>query len=354
MFIDFARIKVESGRGGAGCVSFRREKFVAKGGPDGGDGGKGGDIIVIGNENINTLIAYRHVKLYKAKKGANGEGNNKTGRQGENFYIQLPLGTIIYDITNGKRERVGEITYHKQEILIGLGGNGGRGNARFKTSTNKAPRYAKPGGNAEIRELELELKLMADVGLVGFPNAGKSTLVSSFSEARPKIANYEFTTLSPSLGVVKMSEYQSFVMADIPGIIEGAHIGKGLGIRFLRHIQRTKILLFLIDINKKNPFEAYEVLKKELHLYDTKLDKKAHIIALNKIDSISPEIRDEVIKNLKKEFDGKLHENIIAISAVTGENTTELKQMLFKKILEARKIENAGDDDEENNEEINF
>ena len=344
MFIDFARIKVESGKGGAGCVSFRREKFVAKGGPDGGDGGKGGDIIAVGNENINTLIAYRHVKLYRAKKGSNGEGNNKTGKQGENFYVQLPLGTVMYDITDGQRERIGELTYHNQEILIGLGGNGGRGNTRFKTSTNKAPRYAKPGGDAEARELELELKLMADVGLVGFPNAGKSTLVSSLSEARPKIANYEFTTLAPSLGVVPVSDYQSFVMADIPGIIEGAHDGKGLGIRFLRHIQRTKTLLFLIDINKENPFEAYQVLKKELHLYDTNLDKKEHVIALNKIDSVLPEEKNKIIENLKKEFDEKLRENVITISAVTGENTDELKRMLFQKILKAEKIENPDDE----------
>ena len=232
MFIDYARIKVVSGRGGDGCISFRREKFVAKGGPDGGDGGRGGDIIAVGDENLNTLVAFRYNKLFKAKRGAHGEGSNCTGKTGEDFYLKLPLGTIIYDITDGKHEKIGEIITHGEEIKLAVGGNGGRGNKRFATATNKAPRYAKPGGDEQAFELELELRLMADVGLVGFPNDGKSTLISRISHAHPKIANYEFTTLEPSLGVVQVSEFESFVMADIPGIIEGAHDGKGLGIQF--------------------------------------------------------------------------------------------------------------------------
>ncbi len=332
MFIDFARIRVISGKGGAGCVSFRREKFVPKGGPDGGDGGKGGDVIAVGNENINTLIDFRYKKLFKAKNGKGGEGSNRTGARGENIYIEMPLGTVIYDITEGRRAKIGEITKHKQEIVLAKGGIGGRGNSRFKTPTNQAPRYAQPGGEATELELELELKLMADVGLVGFPNAGKSTLLSSLSDAHPKIANYAFTTLEPSLGVVKVSDYQSFVMADIPGIIEGAHEGKGLGLRFLRHIQRTKILLFLIDINDENPFERYEILKKELHLYDEHLDNKPHIIAMNKIDSITTEKKLKIIEKLKQDFEEKFHENIICISAVTGENFDKLKQFLFQKV----------------------
>ncbi len=334
MFIDFARIKVISGKGGSGCVSFRREKFVPKGGPDGGDGGKGGDVIAIGNENINTLIDFRYKKLFKAKNGRGGEGSNKTGASGENIYIQMPLGTIIYDITDGRRAKIGEITKHNQEIVLAKGGYGGKGNARFKTPTNQAPRTAQPGGNSVELDLELELRLMADVGLVGFPNAGKSTLLSSLSEAHPKIADYAFTTLEPSLGVVKVSDYQSFVMADIPGIIEGAHEGKGLGLRFLRHIKRTKILLFLIDINDENLFEKYEILKKELHLYDEKLDEKSHIIALNKIDTITEKKKSEIIAKLKTEFEKKYHENIICISAVTGENFEKLKNLLFAKINE--------------------
>jgi GTP-binding protein len=332
MFIDYSRIKVESGTGGSGCVSFRREKFVAKGGPDGGDGGKGGDIVAVGNENINTLIAFRYNKLFKAENGAHGEGSNCTGRSGEDYLMELPLGTVIYDITDGKHEKLGEITQHDEKLILAKGGNGGRGNKRFATSTNKAPRYAKPGGDSVKLELELELKLMADVGLVGFPNAGKSTLISTLSHAHPKVADYEFTTLAPTLGVVPVSDFESFVMADIPGIIEGAHDGKGLGVQFLRHIQRTKTLLFLIDVNSDDPFQDYQVLKKELHMYDPYLDKKDHLIVLSKLDTIPEAERDETLQLLKQEFETKLHEQIFTVSAVSGLGIKKLRRDLFEMV----------------------
>jgi len=330
MFIDYARIKVESGKGGDGCISFHREKFIPKGGPDGGDGGPGGNVIAIGNENINTLIDFRYSKLIKAQKGKNGQGNNRTGAKGINRYLHLPLGTIIYDITDGKHEKIDEVTIHDQELILAKGGNGGRGNNRFKSATHQSPRYAKPGGDAQYLELELELKLMADVGLVGFPNAGKSTLISRVSAAHPKIADYKFTTLEPSLGVVRIGDYASFVMADIPGIIEGAHDGRGLGIQFLRHIQRTKILLFMIDINSIDPVKDYKTLKEELHLYDKYLDKKSHIIAISKIDTVSEEYRNEFLVEIQGEFQQQLQEKIIPISSVTGENIKKLKTKLYE------------------------
>lgn len=328
MFIDYARIKVESGKGGDGCVSFRREKFVPKGGPDGGDGGAGGNVIAKGNSNINTLINYRYSKTFKAKKGRHGEGKNKTGATGENCYLELPLGTIIYDITNGIHEKIEEITEHGQTIILAKGGNGGRGNNRFKSSTHQAPHFAKQGGNSEFKELELELKLMADIGLVGFPNAGKSTLLSKVSDATPKIADYKFTTLEPSLGVVKINDYESFVMADIPGIIEGAHDGKGLGIQFLRHIQRTRILLFIIDVNAQDAAHEYKTLKEELHLYDKYLDKKTHLIALSKIDTIPEKNRENLVASISNNFRQDIQEEIVAFSSVTGENLNKLKLKL--------------------------
>ncbi len=332
MFIDFARIQVTSGKGGNGCVSFRREKFVPKGGPDGGDGGKGGDVILRGDKNINTLISYRFNKLFKAKSGGHGMGKNKTGATGESIYLDVPLGTVIYDITTEPKTKLGEITEHGQEIIVARGGNGGRGNTRFKSATNRAPRIAKPGGDPEYRELELELKLMADVGLVGFPNAGKSTLLKTISNAHPKIADYEFTTLEPSLGVVEIDEYRSFVMADIPGLIEGAHDGKGLGDQFLRHIQRTRTLLFLIDCHSPDPYTDYMVLKKELHLYDSRLDSKPHLLVITKVDALDDNKRDDLIKKWEREFSLKLNEHIIPISAVTGYNINLLKNRVSEMV----------------------
>ncbi len=330
MFIDFARIEVTAGKGGSGCVSFRREKFVPKGGPDGGNGGHGGNVIIEGETNVNTLINFRYNKIFKAKNGVNGGGSNMTGATGDDYIIKVPLGTVIRDISDPKNPLViGDITELGQQLIIAKGGAGGRGNSSYANSVNQAPRHSTPGKAGESKRLELELRLMADVGLVGFPNAGKSTLLSSISAARPKIADYEFTTLEPSLGVVQLEGFESFVMADIPGLIEGAAQGKGLGIQFLKHIQRTKVLLFLIDINDENPFEQYEVLRNELINHDPMMDKKPHLIALSKLDTLPSETVEEKINKLKNEFSSKLDEEIIAISSVSNKNLDKLRRRLF-------------------------
>ncbi len=334
MFIDYSRIKIFAGKGGNGCMSFRREKYVPKGGPNGGDGGRGGDVIAVGDENVNTLLKYRYNKQYKAKNGKHGSGKDQTGETGKSIYLHFPLGTVIYDITDGKHEKVAEIVKHGEEIVIAKGGRGGRGNAKFATATNKAPTYSEEGKEGEFFELEVELQLMADVGLVGFPNAGKSTFLSNVSAARPKIADYEFTTLQPSLGVIQVSDYESFVMADIPGIIEGASDGKGLGIQFLRHIERTKVLLFLIDVNSEDPAESYKILKNELHNYDPYLDDKPHLIALTKIDTISDDDKDEILAMIKADFENINDENIMPISSFTKYNVNKLLHALYKKIKE--------------------
>jgi len=332
MFIDYARIRVTSGKGGDGAVGFRREKFVAKGGPDGGDGGKGGSVFMIADNNYNTLLKFRFEKFHRADPGQKGSGNNRTGASAEDLYMPVPPGTEIFDITEGKHEKLGELTENGETLLIAQGGNGGRGNARFASATQKAPRYAKPGGDAIELDIELVLKLMADVGLVGFPNAGKSTLLSKLSSARPKIANYEFTTLVPSLGVVQVSEYDNFVMADIPGIIEGASDGKGLGTQFLRHIQRTRVLLFLIDIDSPSPLEDYQVLHNELISYDPEMDMKPHIIALSKLDTIAEGDKVDMVELIKHEFKEEFQESIMSISSVTGENLGKLKRILYDKV----------------------
>lgn len=334
MFIDQAKIKISAGKGGSGCVSFRRERFVPKGGPDGGNGGSGGNIIAVGNENVNTLIQYKFNKHFKAENGSNGSGNNKTGATGKDLLIHFPLGTEIYVLENKKRKKIAELTKNNQQITIARGGKGGRGNSSYASSTNRAPRYAQDGLPGEDFEIELNLKLMADVGLVGYPNAGKSTLISSISAARPKIADYDFTTLEPSLGVVNLPDYKSFVMADIPGIIENAHKGKGLGIQFLKHIQRTKILLFLIDINSPDPYKDYLTLKKELHQFDGYLDKKRHAIALSKTDTIHSEKMAGYIEKILDKFPTLLRPEIIAISSVSQYNIYPLINRLFDLIQE--------------------
>ncbi len=335
MFIDHAKITIKAGDGGDGVVSFRREKFIPKGGPDGGDGGKGGDIIAIGDTNVNTLLDYKYSRLFKADNGKPGSGAKKSGVSGKNTYLRLPLGTEIYRIDDGKRLKLCEVTHHQEEIVISRGGRGGKGNSNFANSINQAPRHATPGKKTETMEIELVLKLMADVGLVGFPNAGKSTLLSVLSAARPKIADYEFTTLEPMLGVVGVSDYQSFVMADIPGIIEGAHMGKGLGTQFLQHIQRTSVLLFLIDISTPDPLVAYQTLRAELHMYDTFMDKKPHLIAISKLDSIPEEDQDLEILSIRQLFQDVLNEEIVSISSVSGQNLNDLKYRLYDILKQA-------------------
>ena len=283
-FIDHAKISVKSGKGGDGCIAFLREKFRPKGGPSGGDGGNGGSIIFISDSKLTTLQDYSYKKQYFAKPGENGKGKNMHGKNAENIILKVPVGTIIKDLNNNKI--IHDFKNKDEKITICKGGNGGFGNARFKSNKNPAPRIANDGEQGTLLDLELELKVLADVGLVGFPNAGKSTFISSVSNAQPKIANYPFTTLIPNLGIVKYDEYKSFVMADIPGLIEGASDGKGLGIQFLKHIERTKILVFMIDLNSEDIIKEYNLLNKELKLFDKELLKKPSIILLTKLDTI--------------------------------------------------------------------
>jgi GTP-binding protein len=336
LFIDYARIKIKAGHGGDGAVSFRREKFVPKGGPDGGDGGRGGSIIAMGDTNANTLLNYRYKKLFKAESGVAGSGNRKSGRSGTDLILTLPLGTEIFEIKeDGSKVKLADITDHQERIVLAKGGRGGKGNSNFATPTNQAPRHATMGKRCQEIELELVLKLMADVGLVGFPNAGKSTLLSVLSAATPKIADYEFTTLEPMLGVVQVTEYQHFVMADIPGIIEGAHIGKGLGHQFLRHIQRTSILLYLIDIDSEDPLEAYRILRNELYLYDSFMDKKPFNIVLSKIDTIPEEQREAKVAEVSRLFEETTSQKVLAISSVGNIGLDALKFQLYKQIQDS-------------------
>ena len=336
MFIDYARIKIKSGNGGDGTISFRREKYVPKGGPDGGDGGRGGDVIAIGDSNLNTLLDYRYHKIFKAGNGKPGAGAKKTGSSGANCILRLPLGTEIYVLEENKKYKLADITEAGEKVILSAGGSGGKGNYNFATPTNQAPRIATPGVKTEEMELELVLKLMADVGLVGFPNAGKSTLLSVLSSARPKIADYEFTTLEPMLGVVYIGDYQNFVMADIPGIIKGAHLGKGLGDQFLRHIQRTHLLLFLIDITTPDPLEAYRTLRSELYLYDSFMDKKPHLIVISKTDTLSPEDLKQKLTEIRNAFKKKYNDEIFAISAVSKDGLDELKYKIYNILQQSR------------------
>ncbi|MER3523493.1 MAG: GTPase ObgE [Ignavibacteria bacterium] len=283
-FIDVARIRVKAGDGGAGAVSFRREKFVPKGGPDGGDGGLGGSVILRANAHLNTLLDFHFKKTYRAERGAHGQGALKTGKSGKDMVLQVPAGTVVRDANTA--EVLGDLTLDGDEVVVARGGAGGRGNAAFATATNQAPRIYEVGEPGEEREIELELKLLADVALVGFPNAGKSTLISVISSAKPKIADYPFTTIVPNLGIVRVGDSGSFVVADIPGLIEGAHRGKGLGVQFLRHIERTKVLVFLLDATRDDLAADYNVLLRELKLYNPELLTKPQIIAVTKIDAV--------------------------------------------------------------------
>lgn len=320
MFIDTAEIEIESGAGGTGIISFHREKYMPKGGPDGGDGGDGGDVILIADRKLHTLMDYRYRRKYKAVKGRPGGPNNRKGASSRNLGIRLPPGTVVYD--GESDEIIADLVEDGQCITVAKGGKGGRGNAHYATPTNRAPRKFQPGLPSEKRRLRLELKLLADVGLVGLPNSGKSTLLARVSEARPKIASYPFTTLIPNLGIVRTGEFENFVMADIPGLIEGAHQGKGLGDEFLRHIERTKVLLFLIDITSSNIGKDYRVLLEELESFDPSLLEKPQMVALTKSDLLSA---------LPNEYSIPVD---IVISSVSGYNIDKLKGILWKRLSE--------------------
>ncbi len=321
MFTDYVRIIAKAGNGGNGAISFRREKYVAAGGPDGGDGGKGGDVYFEVDPDSNTLIDFRYNKKFKAENGKNGEGSNKYGRSGEDLYIKVPIGTIIRD---AKDNRVlADLSTKGQKELILAGGRGGKGNSHFATSTRQAPRFAQDGEKGEEKELILELKLLADVGLIGFPNVGKSTFLSMTTSATPKIADYHFTTLEPNLGVVKTEYGESFVIADIPGIIEGASEGTGLGLQFLRHIERTRLLLHVIDVSGsegRNPTEDFYKINTELKKYSEKLSKRKQIIVANKVDVLQDEKLYTELENVAKENNME----IFKISAATGQGVSEL------------------------------
>ena len=329
-FIDEAIIRVKAGNGGNGAVSFRRAKYIPKGGPDGGDGGKGGDIIIKCVENINTLLDFKYKKDYEAQNGENGHGSNMHGKSGEDLTINVPKGTQIYFDEEDEENSI-DFTEVGQEVVIAKGGNGGFGNAYFKSSVNQAPRHANPGQEGEEFELFLKLKILSDVGLVGLPNAGKSTFLSVVSKAKPKIANYPFTTLEPQLGVVRIDDYD-FVVADLPGLIEGASEGKGLGDRFLKHTERCGVLLHLIDINSEDIYKDYKTIRKELETYNKKLAKKVEVIALTKCDSITEEEIQEKLKNFEKKLKSK--KNIFVISSIARIGITELLREVKEKVEE--------------------
>ena len=336
MFIDEAIIRVKAGDGGNGCVAFRREKFVPRGGPSGGDGGKGGDVIMESSERHNTLVHFRFNPEYKAQRGRHGEGSNKTGREGESIVLKVPVGTLVYDTESG--EKVYDFSHPDERIVVAHGGRGGRGNAQFASSTHQAPREHEDGRPGEERTLRLELKLLADVGLVGYPNVGKSTLISRISAARPKIADYPFTTLQPNLGVVVVGqppEEQSFVVADIPGLIAGAHQGAGLGTQFLRHIERTRLLVHLVDVSdasgRPDPVQDVEVIMGELASFGAGLERKPMIMVASKIDIAN---KDKLTK--LRRYCKKPGLQLFPISAVTGKGIDDLKYAMAKAVQEVR------------------
>jgi GTP-binding protein len=336
MFVDEAKIWVKAGDGGNGCVSFRREKYIPKGGPDGGDGGKGGDVYFVTDVNLDTLLDFAGKHHWQAGNGKPGSSNNKTGASGKDLIIRVPPGTLIYDtdfdLLLKDLDEVG------MKVCVCLGGRGGKGNKQFATSTYQTPRYAEPGKPGQERNLRLELKLIADVGLVGMPNAGKSTLISRCSAARPKIASYPFTTLDPILGIVELSGERRLVMADLPGLIEGAHKGTGLGFEFLRHIERTRVIVHILDImptDSSDPVKNYHRIRKELERYSKALAEKPEVIVANKID-LDPE--DKTVKKLRKQ----LRHRIYPISAVTGQGVKDLCETLWKKVKEVKTKSGSG------------
>ena len=329
-FFDEAFITVQSGNGGRGCVSFRREKFIPRGGPDGGDGGKGGDVILKSTSQRRTLYQFRFKREFKAQNGGHGQGKRKTGKNGEDLFIEIPPGTLIKDAETD--DLLKDFSQPGESFIVANGGRGGQGNCRFKTSTHRAPRFAQPGVSSEFLKLKLELKLIADVGLIGLPNAGKSTLISAISSATPKIAAYPFTTLTPNLGVVQTDWGEPFVVADIPGLIEGAHKGAGLGIRFLRHIERTHILVHLMDtsaIDPQDPLAGYETINGELAGYSPQLAKKPQILVLNKMDLPGTDQTSKILQTMLKDRD------VLLISAATREG---VEQLISKIIVQLNQL----------------
>jgi GTP-binding protein len=339
VFVDEVDIHVTAGNGGRGCLSFRREKYVPRGGPDGGDGGGGGSVFIVATQRKNTLIDFRYHPEFEAPSGQHGQGANKTGQTGRDLEIEVPIGTLVFEKhpESGETALLADLAEEGQRLLVAKGGRGGMGNARFATSTNRAPRRTQPGEPGEERVLHLELKLLADAGLVGFPNAGKSTLISRVSAARPKIADYPFTTLIPNLGVVTLSDDRSFVLADVPGLIEGAHGGKGLGDQFLRHLERTKVLIHLVDVSSasgRDPVDDFAAVDRELHLFDARLAAKPQIVAANKMDALDDESGLE-----------RLEQHVLArglsfhrISGVTGEGVPALLEAAWREIAAVRAL----------------
>lgn len=350
-FLDKTKIRIISGRGGNGMVAWRREKYVDKGGPAGGDGGKGGDVYLIADENMSTLMDFKYKSVFKAESGENGGIKNCHGHWAKDLYIKVPVGTVVRDLKTGNA--IADLVEHEQKALVAKGGRGGRGNARFASAQNRAPQFCEPGEPPIERELILELKLIADVGLLGMPNAGKSTFISRISSAKPKIADYPFTTLVPNLGVVHKPSGDGFVVADIPGLIEGASEGVGLGHEFLRHVERCRFLVHIIDTTEEDPVGNYEKINNELAKHSKKLAALYQIVALNKIDSIDEERKQTLLKLFKDKA-----EDVFLISAVTGENVDELKYFMGKKVEEIEKpvsdIVVEDDPDATNNDDSAF
>jgi len=334
MFVDYAVINVYAGAGGSGAEAWRREAGVPRGGPAGGDGGKGGNVILRADRQLSTLLDYRYQQHYRAERGQHGMGKNRTGRDGADLILRVPPGTVVRDADTG--ELLGELLEHGDELVVARGGRGGRGNAAFATATRRAPTYWEPGEEGEERRIALELKLIADVGLVGQPNAGKSTLLASISAARPKIADYPFTTLEPNLGVVQLPGSRTYVVADIPGIIEGAHQGRGLGLRFLRHIERTRTLAYMIPVDSPDPQAEYEMLREELHSYSEELAEKPHCVVLTKMDLLGP-------GESPPKIEAPEAWGVYAISAVSRKGLDELLEGLYTRVREVIEESWAGE-----------
>lgn len=332
MFIDEVKVMVKAGDGGNGCMAFRREKFVAKGGPSGGDGGRGGNVYLVASQHHNTLLHLRYNPEHKAERGRHGEGSNCTGREGESIEVEVPVGTVVYDWDTA--QLLHDFTEPGQKWMAAKGGRGGKGNARYAKPWHQAPTEHEQGFPGEQRMFRLELKLLADVGLVGFPNAGKSTLISRISAARPKIADYPFTTLEPNLGVVQLPNERSFVVADIPGLIEGAHEGHGLGIQFLRHIERTRLLVHLVDVSDitgRDPKRDFEIIQNELESYSEELASKPMVVVASKIDAAQDDDRIKAVEAIAKEHDLPF----LRISSATGEGLEDLKRLIAQRVLPA-------------------